>query len=754
MQQRLRWTLRNEDNGQTLILTRDPKGWDEIQLTHNRSEEYHGVFFDFSLEVAFSCKGGGKEFIDAIYDTKGGEGNVSILVEYKCSQHNWCKIFNGKLNYSTYKQEYRGKVLYTSLDIIKKGITQTIKNREGVDVDLCATESIGGVALNSYNYSCYEFNLHSKVIFLETQWRIENTEFSSFDYLQDDFDSIAGTTRTLFHTHALQIESQDLEESSDGVHYWNKDHATTSTVLAGSGISSIHDAGLATPIITPSVYNWSFSESGTFYWNMGVGGGYSLTVTFNIVMGNTLSNITTIYTETIYSDATTNSSFTHDYNISSSGTVTMEDGDKIWAYWTIIYIHSIGSDAALSMGFEVTSADFVINTESITDDTTGKVVMIHEAWSRICECITDQTLAFKSEFFGRTNSQGLAYATNGYGSFTAITDGLRIRGFTQSLTEAIEDGFVKKGILTNLKDMFMSCNSIWGIGLGIEDLNGTEVARVEEVDYFYNNTNILRLSDIPNIQMTFTGGFSGIEIGYSKWKVEEKGGLDECNSLARWVFTKIRSKDELLSFISKYIGGMYAIETTRRQNIAFRLTQDTKYDDEIFVIATNRDVSNLDTAEKNENFTSVTNLLSPSTAYNLRFNLFSNFDRLMNQFTGSLTKDQPHPINYSYLEGNGNMTFQINENHAGDLNNNVVQNVQNTAYQNSLHRRPNPILLPELYTFSYPLKFDEYLNILANPYGYIEFSEGTSNYKKGYIKTLNFNLKRKMADFTLIRKFE
>lgn len=169
----LKWTLTNNDTGVTTILKRDPKGYEDLQLSHNRSETYEGFFFDFSLELAFTCKGGGKEFIDSAYNSKGSEGNISIILDYKCSPVEWKTLFRGKINFSSYKQEYRGKVLYTVVDIEQQGITQIIKNRENTDVDILSTESIGGTTLTPYTYAPYDINLHSKLIRVKGLWRID-----------------------------------------------------------------------------------------------------------------------------------------------------------------------------------------------------------------------------------------------------------------------------------------------------------------------------------------------------------------------------------------------------------------------------------------------------------------------------------------------------------------------------------------------------------------------------------------------------
>lgn len=147
-----RWTLYDLDSNNTEVLTKDPKGYKNLTLTHSRDEKWHGVHHDFSNEFGFYCKGAGKELLDNAYDLKGQEANVKIKLEVKCNGQ-WDTIINGRLNFSTYRQEYVAKKLYTFLNAENENIVQTIKNREDLEVDLLATTSLSGTVLNTYPFA-------------------------------------------------------------------------------------------------------------------------------------------------------------------------------------------------------------------------------------------------------------------------------------------------------------------------------------------------------------------------------------------------------------------------------------------------------------------------------------------------------------------------------------------------------------------------------------------------------------------------
>lgn len=800
-----KWILKNNTTEETHILTRDPKGWEDLQLVHNRSDDYDGIFFDFSLEIGFFCKGAGKEFVDAAYNALGSEADVSLTLKYACQGRTFKTLFEGKLDFSSYKVQYRSKVLYTFLNVQQSGITQLIKNRESVDIDLLANTSLGGTSL--IQYSPLVLNMHSRSIYMKSNW-------TGADHGCCTNDGTGAPKMAVYSVPKLELVKSDFDKSNAipagacGIEL-----ATGSNLLPNyfAGAPALVDIPTDSSIFTQTndvTINYSFTGSVEIRQQLyvaipdceepecndanvpepaSVSPNSAYDLRLRIYFGDdTLPPQSACLNESDTSGLkyielfaiphqfawpTATPSVNFSFSVTGSKTVPINRGSKIWIYWQFAANHASAMNYRFT--YTYTTAEVSIESNTLSESTTCKALPIHEAWSRICEGITDQLFAFKSQIFGRTDSQGLSYPTNGEGSRTAITDGYRIRGFEQVLTGAdVTEGQTKKGIVTNLKDMFNSCKAVFGVGLGVEKHNGVDVVRVEDKTYFYSDTRILKLDYVPNIEFEFLEdkAYSGVELGYKRWQPLSKNGLDETNTKATWEFPKIKSFDNKLSLLSEYVASSYAIESTRRKNVIFQTSDDSSYDDSIFLIALSLEAgeyegseyepseyftNGLSIPERNENITVLSGLIDPDTAYNLRFNLFSNFDRLMNGFTNNLTKNQPQDIKYSYFEGNASMRFRYNNStsKAGELNGEVVENVQNTTLPASRHRRGTPIIVPEQYTFSYPVPFTEYLNILSNPYGFISFSESDTNHKHGYIKTLAYNLKSKIAEFTLIRKY-
>lgn len=747
----LKWVLTNRHNGDSITLSKDPKGWEEVQLVHERDTKYKGIFYEFALQVGFHCKGGGKEFVDAEYDDYGSEGDILVQLSVKCNGV-FTPIFTGTIDFSVYRQEYKGNVLYTFVDLVKSGITQVIRNREDTEVNLLAIESLGGVALNSYTYGDYDLHLHSKTI--------KHTA---------DLDGDDQTNCNRVFDPAAVISGVNLLPNFTAITAgYTETNNITDSIFLGSALNSgfpflISTVGLDVtfPIDVTITYNFSgnFSVRHRQMADPAACGSNSTIVVqlssflsntiLRLYIGQDLATATTYDLVTIPSSGDNVATFKA-YDFSNANTITtqFEPGDKVWLFWITDFRWDAPANADTVWIVDYNTADFTATALTNYLESNCAAIAIHEAWSRVCEQITDQTLAFKSEFFGRTNSQGLAYSSNGCAGFTALTSGTNIRLLN----------YDRNPITTSLIEMFESCNAIWGIGLGVEEHEGTEVVRAEELAYFFDNTVVFSAANPPAVQMTFATDecFNEIQIGFERWETEAANGIDEPLTKASYVFAGIKQLKNSLSLLCKYIASMYAIELTRRQ--IPKQTEDYKYDTNVFIIALKRDVTQLNIAEKNENFVSVTNLVAPSTAYNLRFNLFSIFDRLMNIFSTGLTKQNPQTIKNTVYEGNNTMAFQyVADGCPGDIKGtaqtNIVSEVQYTTGDTTRFRNNDPIFLPEIYSFSYAVPFDDYLLIRANPKGLIEFSHD-GDVKKGYIRKLTYHLKKKMADFELIRKFE
>jgi hypothetical protein len=392
-------------------------------------------------------------------------------------------------------------VLYTFLNVENDNPLQTLKNREDTPVDLLSGTSLNGTTLNDYTYLNYDLTLHGRLLKLISKWENEGDKINKFC---NRFESGASSASMVQTPDILSVFTEITETNS------YTDQSGEYAVGFGTNVPpglipkiDLNGAGYNFPMTVVIDYDFDGDFSDVAYDVPGtdpcgegtatatsrdtgiVGSGIYL----RMWIGEDPSN-PRIYYDLCEIPFYLESGTTHTDIFSCSGSIneTLFANEKIWFAWVWNYDIPGGLTRDIVWTWDYNRALFEITADTIVEDSTAKAIAIHEGWSRLCEIITDQKLAFRSEYFGRVNSQGISYSGNGCAAFTAITNGLNIRG----LEERIE---------TTLADMFDSCNSVWGCGLGLVKVGNDWLVEVEELDYFYSNNEILRFDNVANIQM-------------------------------------------------------------------------------------------------------------------------------------------------------------------------------------------------------------------------------------------------------------
>jgi hypothetical protein len=275
----------------------------------------------------------------------------------------------------------------------------------------------------------------------------------------------------------------------------------------------------------------------------------------------------------------------------------------------------------MEMDYDIARVTLELNSHF--DETTTKAWAIHELFSRLTHATSNEPSSFRSNYFGRTNSQPFSYPVTGCGGYTAITNGLKLRQYEDE----------RSAIIVSIQDLLDSMDSLHGIGWGV--LNNKMI--VEPIEYFYQSNVLKKLDFVPSFEMRIAQDkyVNEIQIGYEKWETEDVNGLEEPNSIHSYSLPKVQRKNRI-DKISPYIGGSYAIETTRRRPQSIFTTFDWKFDTDNFILALKHNVNELNVCEKDENFSNVTNLLEPDTTYNLRYSPARNLLRQLKAFTGGL----------------------------------------------------------------------------------------------------------------------
>jgi hypothetical protein len=744
-----RITLSNNILG-SLILSKSPKGVDNIYPTLIRGEN-HGLSVETEVKLEFFCNGAGKEFVDQVHEEQGVDAEITIDIKVYCGcdgavdapdysidySDDYGSII-GQCNNEDFQDFYTGVLElitieqipeFTKVNIRPTGILQTVKNRLDTKIDLLATETIDGTSISPYTYAPYDLTLHSKAILTQAiLTAIESPESRIDTY----------TPRPPVDTLYVQLVWNFIEADEIGI------------TMPVNDITSTEDDTHPGPIYTNNsgdyeTVNLSFDLQGQITDVIASDRSYNLAIVCRVSDPADPDNL--IYSSTTIKDYGVKSplssqTMTQDVNEQVDISVIIPDGHAMYIMWVFANYDNISAPtppvATITQTFDVCEVDFSI--ESVTDSSIGKAFAVSETGSHIARCITGVEDSFRSEYFGRKNSQPYAYEQNGCGAFRSFINGFLIRGFPITGDNA-------RTIRMSMNDFFNGLNPIDNLGMGIEKQDDSYYIRVEPKEFFYDLSNvIMQISNIPNLKKYEAPEYyySNIYIGYGKWETEFTNGLDEFNS-KREYYTGIKSVDNKLEAISDLVTSGYRIEIARRNQYTDSFTKDTQYDEDNYLVCLNRSVDvddipdNLDEAEKDENFADVQNILSPETSYNLRVSPARNLLRWNGVINSGLIKYPGREIKLTSGEGNYKMTSQFDGDVcSGNWNNESLSEGQNIQWDDNDNTDSSPIWIPQIIEFDYPLKFNEWVNIVNNGKGVFEISEWEDDYEKGFILEVQY----------------
>ena len=292
-----------------------------------------------------------------------------------------------------------------------------------------------------------------------------------------------------------------------------------------------------------------------------------------------------------------------------------------------------------------------------------------------------------------------------------------------------------RSIRMSMNDFFNGLNPIWNLGMGIEKDGDNYYLVVDGKDYFYDvDTVMLQLNNVPNLKRSVAPEYhcNRVNIGYNKWETEFSNGLDQVNSKRQ--FDTLNSFiDNPLELISELDASGYRLELTRRKQYPDSFTEDSSFDEDNFIVCLNRSESlgvptMLDVAEKDENFDSVGNIISSkyATTYNLRITPERNYVRWSNVINAGLTKYPGREVKFTSGEGNYKITSKFTDDDClGSWNNQTLEAGQNLQWDDVNNLDQNPIWIPEILTFQFPVTWTQYKIIVANPKGVFEVSKST-----------------------------
>lgn len=697
----------------------EPVGFSDLPVEIERSAKYHGISVAYGADD-LEFIGSAAEFIKEQYDLFGVDADVEIQVIAECDGvAAWDETF--RLDFGQYSEGCGSKCS------VKIGIEQIScfqKFTTGMDkkVDLDATTGFDGSGIPPLPAMKWSVQLPSKTILK-----------SSEGYVKAGTDAMIAEGGAVHYIRPIFTDTK-------------YESLKTSQLAEPSVPFSISNDEIVSPYILYEDNPACFS--GTFNALMRLKGDVHV---FAETAFAAINNIEVVFIKTVASyqpyvdeskilarqivfsgiQALPEEGLTYPFDVSySNPALTLEEGENIFGFVFVEYVGpAVGTKTTVTFAPET---GVKIEGLSNCPPTTASLFMPFEVLQRVADVITDSCIKVDSRFYGRTDTPTV-YTEDGCGAFRSLTSGLFIRRAPEAK------------VFVSMKEILEGLQPIDAIGFGLEVVNGVEVFKVEPVEYFYQDKEVLSIDGVNKVdkKVLMNETYGTVKVGFDKWQAESINGLDEFNSTREYRSTT-RNAMAPLDLISKFITGGYLIELTRIQNFATSGAADTKFDNDLFLIQLKRDAEGLMIVEQGIPLSAV-NVFDPPTVYNFRVSPVRNLLRWWNWISGNSFRWVDSGA-LMFNAGTGNYLAagfipDLCSPEAGILaeSNDITQDALKSSA---------PIVRNESVTFETPMSLDEFSNVRANPYGYISF-RCNGEWQKGYITKMTYRMAKGKATIEL-----
>lgn len=739
----------------------EPIGFDSLKIKLTRGK-YHGM----SAEVSV----GKLEFYDdGIYNAatilrnaynENIDTEIIYRVLYRITDYDYGELWSGVVDLSTYS-EVRGNSTKVSVSVGEIGVKTTFNNRTETEVDLNGTTTMNGSAI-AHAPSFKNMLVPRKSIAYMNQnatvdnmvWTAQTTqtgrfnlghnkshqwinivpsnvaslkEFGDFGGLTDIASDIKGSDEYIGNAYideyyqpffskgadwdekygALAEYSLDIdmEVTVEALGTLFPDHVTVSLkdgyrytcwfAIIGAGTQFGREPGDFNPIIATSGFYLSDDER---------------SVTRHITISRTNLSYQKLYLG-IYM-----------YNGNYNGVLKA----YYWSGATPMRV-TIGAGGSIRMQ---------LNSRGVSGDVRADMMLVHDALNHVAECITDNQLSVKSDYYGRPDSPVYATSSIGAGALKALTNGYKIRGL-------YSDSETERNMPMSFKNLIEGLDAIDCVGWGIVKENNQLVVRVENWKWFYKNDYLMDVS--PN-EKTLTATpdtmITSLTIGYKKYATsEDVNSIDSVHT--ERVFTSgIKSVAKEESKLCPFIADNYMIEETRRKAIE-AVSDEFKYDENIFIfeLCASR-TTPVQYSIPSNRVRGWRHLQFGGELYNAAISPRRNAERWRERISIFNTTE---PFRLTKGTVNYKAGFSLKASTSSIIY--LDADTEGIVYENSAINNATPLMKAETLKIECPISFNYFNRIRNNPYGII-MVDGVPH----WLKELQYEFKRGMAEMTLIPK--
>lgn len=698
-----------EDN--TITESENPRGWDTIQVKLTRDKETLGIFFDYIFQT-LEFYGVGGATIKAAYEAKRLKAKMKLRINYYCSDDEQYNLFyEGRLSFPRYRDTC-GDMCVVSIGLEEDNDIMLLRNNYEQSVNLNSNIAFDGTTvLTDYDKLNFDLTIPGRGIQLTSEG--VNAAQHTFDLLAfPTWNNIApgGTTGSEQGGFMPIYDTTRLSEFN--VTTFPVEGYYDTSVRFNDGQNSVGTPPLLNLAINPVLkcqptnVNLEYRIKGRIIDNTNAT--RSVGVAMNTVVGPDPANVVFYASQQMASYEAFNF-LTTEFDISFNGPININEGDKLYQYAIIGYVKST-TNALQQLFIQYDPETYIkITGFSTCEDSESKTYLINEAVSRVTEAITNDSIRFYSETFGRTDSQPYAIGVDTCAGLTAIVNGINLR------RRVLANG-QQPGCFLTLRNAFESLRGIWNIGYGLEpDVNRPGFNRLrfedwrfffqEEVGLIFNNpTLITRTVDTSR-------AYTRLQVGYTKWENEQYSGLNEFMT-EREYRNDINSVDIPLDRRVSWIFASYTAEIARRQDTT---NDDYRYDNDIFGFCLAKNGSDYTVEQLGDVGVNIENVSDAPTCYNGRVSPGRIAMRWFNTFMQPIAHLQPTDKMY-FTKGTGNYVAKFGLNGRCEIAAEPIQENQDFATGNFFNQQDAaPLVYPEELTIEHPLNYNTFIQIKNQP---------------------------------------
>jgi hypothetical protein len=733
----------------------EPKGWSDFKSEIKRDFKSHGVIFKYTsgtLKLGFAD---GRDILEDAFQLEGFDAEVLFTVDRRQTKTDiWTTVFEGNavMKNRELSQDY------FEIDFESSTFQQKVINRLDTKVKLSATEDLDGNTLSGVITPQVDVWYDIRLI---NRFRAEYKEGGSVNLFQTFDDSNSSADGTPFYSNLLVNFSGELETEF-------KDVQTIAEIFQNGQLSS--NSGKQNFIVSsenPGDLTINATVKFRLYGTINTDSTSNIPINFRLYVRHenttgVLQSQQECYKLTLTTDGT--DPYNYDsgvlsINITETTVNNVNSADRIFFYGELETNMTDGGSIVTSndANIEVYHSS-IVNYEMLKEADANTVYhyFTHDVIERILYIITGENGKLNSDFLGLTE---LGYSEDGCGGLTSITNGYLLRTI-QNLPEI------------SLSEVLKSLHAIYGIGYSFENVYGEYKLRVELLEDFYGDSEIIDLGYPISIK---EGGsykentfddliFNKVEIGYSKFTNDENntGDIDDFLTKTQYALP-ITSVKGGYNQVCPLITSGRVIQATYETKED--LTKSWKYDNDNFFVALSRSGGNF-IPELDENFESVGGFdnSASNTAYNLRFApvyMFLNHALIVN--SALMGKPLTDIITNTSVEINKNFSARFNnyeECLLGDSQRLSRTSTGNIAIGDNYegNRLFNPIqheLAIAMTTEQLDLIIDAMENNAtdeAKNYGYLTYRDDDGQTKRGYPILIQWNPNDEIANITTLEK--